>query len=206
MTTIDNQAKDHRLRVFFPTGISTNVGHSDGHFEVIQRISDVPHGELDWVEQPRPEFPQRLFSDVTDGKRGLMVANQGLFEAALVKNSGGTTEIAVTLLRCIGWLSAGDLPLRPKNAGPSLPTPEAQEIGTRIAAYSCIPHAGDWTKGSRMAYAFDLPMKAASVQLHPGKLPLEGNLAEVTSNNFIISAVKQQIGRKRLDDSRLQPN
>ncbi|HTX78172.1 MAG TPA: glycosyl hydrolase-related protein [Longilinea sp.] len=191
VTTIDNRAKDHRLRAFFPTGTSTGVGYSDGHFEVVQRTTEVPHGEPDWVEQPRPEFPQRLFTDVTNGKRGLMVANHGLFEAELVKSSDGTTEIAVTLLRCVGWLSRGDLPLRPKNAGPSLPTPEAQELGTHTAAYSLIPHTGDWTQGLSMAFAFDLPMKAASTQLHSGGLPLSESLVEVASNNFIVSAIKR---------------
>jgi len=190
-TTIDNQAKDHRLRAFFPTGITSKVGFSDGHFEVVQRTTDIPHGGPDWVEQPRPEFPQRLFTDVSDYKRGLMVANQGLFEAELVKAPDGTTEIAVTLLRCTGWLSRGDLTLRPRNAGPSIPTPEAQEIGMRMATYSLIPHLGNWSEGLSMASAFDLPMKAAATQLHSGELPSSGSLIEVNSNKFIISAIKR---------------
>jgi alpha-mannosidase len=195
-TTIDNQAKDHRLRVYFPTGLSTNAGFSDGHFEVVRRTTDIPHGEPDWVEQPRPEFPQRLFTDVSDGKRGLLVANQGLYEAELVKTTDGMTEIAVTLLRCVGWLSRGDLPLRPKNAGPSVPTPDAQEIGIRVATYSLVPHSGDWSQGLPMAYAFDLPMKAIATRLRSGELQPVGNLLEVTSDKFIISTIKQSEDEK----------
>jgi alpha-mannosidase len=190
-TAIDNQARDHRLRVFFPTGIVNKIGFSDGHFEVLQRTSDIPLGEPDWVEQPRPEFPQRLFTDVSDGKQGLLVANQGLYEAELVKAHDGTTEIAITLLRCIGWLSRGDLPLRPRNAGPPLPTPDAQEIGKHVVTYSLIPHPGDWIEGLPMAYAFDLPMKAAPTRLHSGGLGTTGNLVKVSSSEFIISAIKQ---------------
>jgi len=132
-----------------------------------------------------------LFTDVSDKNKGLLVANQGLYEAELVKTAEGTTEIAVTLLRCVGWLSRGDLPLRPKNAGPSVPTPDAQEIGIRDATYSLIPHSGDWSQGLPLAYTFDLPMKAVATRLRSGELQTSGNLVDITSDKFIISTIKR---------------
>jgi mannosylglycerate hydrolase len=38
-------------------------------------------------------------------------------------------NLSLTLLRCVGWLSRGDLPNRGREAGPNLPTPGAQGIG-----------------------------------------------------------------------------
>jgi alpha-mannosidase len=57
--------------------------------------------------------------------------------------------------------------------------------------YSLIPHSGDWIEGLPMAYAFDLPLKAAPTQLHAGGLETTGKFAEVSSSEFIISAIKQ---------------
>ncbi|MCX6036433.1 MAG: hypothetical protein NTW99_00790, partial [Chloroflexi bacterium] len=99
-TTVDNRARDHRLRVHFPAPFAAETGAQDGHFEVVERKVGVPAFDETWVEQPRPEVPQRAFTSVTDGKSGLKVANHGLPEVEVLKNSAGNAEIAVTLLRC----------------------------------------------------------------------------------------------------------
>ena len=54
------------------------------------------HSMNSWVEQPRPEVPQRAFTSVTDGRYGLTIANRGLPEVEVLKNSDGNAEIAVT--------------------------------------------------------------------------------------------------------------
>ncbi len=201
-TEVDNNARDHRLRVHFPTGLDCgDVEHPvsadfDGHFEVVRR----PFGETLqpkqdqeglWVEQPRPEVPQRAFTDVSDGSRGLMIASRGLPEVEVLKREDGTAEVALTLLRCIGWLSRDDLPVRPGHAGPGMETPEAQMPGTWSFDYSIIPHVKGQTSPSPLAYNFEVPMRAAATSLHFGTLPPSGSFIDVESTGFVISSIKE---------------
>ena len=189
-TIIENHSRDHRLRVHFPAPFAAETGAHDGHFEVVERRVGVPAFDETWVEQPRPEVPQRAFTSVTDGKSGLTVANRGLPEVEVLKNSAGNAEIAVTLLRCVGWLSA-IFSTRKGHAGPSLETPGAQMPGTWAFDYSIIPHAGSWQKAFAQAYAFETPMRLACTSLHGGTLPVSGSFVKVEPATFVISAIKQ---------------
>jgi len=190
-TRIENHARDHRLRVHFPAPFSTITGAHDGHFEVVERKIGAPVIDETWVEHPRPEVPQRAFTSVTDGRTGLTVANRGLTEVEVLENSRGNAEIAVTLLRCVGWLSSDDFSTRKGHAGPFLETPGAQIPGTWTFDYSIIPHAGNWQKAYAQAYAFETPMRLTSTGLHAGTLPVSASFMKILPSSFVISAVKQ---------------
>ena len=190
-TTVANLARDHRLRVHFPAPFAAGVGSHDGHFEVVDRKVGVPAFDETWVEQPRPEVPQRAFTSVTDGVSGLTIANRGLTEVEVLKNRIGNAEIAITLLRCVGWLSRDDFSTRKGHAGPFVETPGAQMPGTWTFEYSIIPHAGDWHKAYTQAYAFETSMRLACTGLHPGILPHSGSFLKVEPAEFVVTAVKQ---------------
>ncbi len=189
-TTLDNTARDHRLRVHFPAPFAAVTGNQDGHFEVLERQMGLPAFDETWVEQPRPELPQRAFTDISDGKSGLMVANRGLPEVEVLKNVQGNAEIALTLLRCVGWLSRDDFSTRKGHAGPFLETPGAQMPGHWGFDYSIIPHAGDWSSAYGQAYAFDNPFRAVSTGVHVGKLAPAISFVESAPETFVVSAVK----------------
>ncbi|MCD6553960.1 MAG: hypothetical protein J7M16_08125 [Anaerolineae bacterium] len=188
-TTVDNRARDHRLRVHFPTPIRTDVSHAEGHFDVVSRPVDLPTDTADWVEQPSPTHPQRTFVDVSDGERGLMVINRGLPEYEVLRGETGVT-VALTLLRCVGWLSRDDLVTRPGHAGPGLPTPGAQCPGHHVFEYAVVPHAGDWSACFREAHAFNAPLRAALTGIHQGSLPSAGSFVTVEPDTVVVSAVK----------------
>jgi hypothetical protein len=190
-TTIENCARDHRLRVHFPAPFTAEIGAHDGHFEVVERNVGIPAFDETWVEQPRPEVPQRAFSSVTDGKFGLTVANRGLAEVEVLKNPEENVEIAVTLLRCVGWLSRDDFSTRKGHAGPFLATPDAQMPGTWAFDYSIIPHAGSWQNAFAQAYAFETPMRLVCTGLHGGTLPSYGSFVTVEPATFVVSTIKQ---------------
>ncbi|HEX7619718.1 MAG TPA: glycosyl hydrolase-related protein [Anaerolineales bacterium] len=191
LTRVDNRARDHRLRVHFPAPFATETGAHDGHFEVVQRKIGVPAYDESWVEQPRPEVPQRAFTSISNGKSGLTIANRGLTEVEVLKNAAGNAEIAVTLLRCVGWLSRDDFSTRKGHAGPFLETPGAQMPGIWTYEYSIIPHRGDWHNAFAQAYAFETPMRLIRTGLHPGSLPVSGSFVQVEPAAFVVSAVKQ---------------
>ncbi|MBU2611611.1 MAG: hypothetical protein KJ606_11815, partial [Chloroflexi bacterium] len=200
-TEITNTAKDHRLRVHFPAPFAVTEADYDGHFEVVRRPIGVPAFDQSWGEQPRPEVPQRAFTNVSDDKIGLMIANRGLPEVeVLLRNPfpsrkrvpESQTEIALTQLRCVGWLSRDDFANRKGHAGPFMPTPGAQMIGKWTFDYSIILHVGQIDYLSyHQAYAFEAPMRAVSTGLHDGALPTCGSFVEVSPQEFVISAVKE---------------
>ena len=190
-TTVENKARDHRLRVHFPAPFTAFSGAHDGHFEVVDRKIGVPAFDETWVEQPRPEVPQRAFTSVSNGISGLTIANRGLSEVEVLNNLQGNAEVAVTLLRCVGWLSRDDFSTRNGLAGPFLETPGAQMPGTWSFDYAIIPHAGNWQKAFKQAYAFEVPMRGISTGIHTGNLPATGSFLEVGPETFIVSAVKQ---------------
>jgi len=187
---LDNNARDHRLRVHFPAPFAADTGSQDGHFETVDRRVDLPAYDEGWAEQPRPEVPQRAFTDISDGKFGLMVANRGLPEVEVLKNKQGNGEIALTLLRCVGWLSRDDFSTRKGHAGPFMETPGAQMPGQWAFEYSIIPHSGTWNPAFWQAYAFDAPLRAVSTGIHSGHLPSAASFIKATSETFVISTVK----------------
>ena len=189
-TTLENTARDHRLRVHFPAPFGASAGSHDGHFEVVERQLGLPAFDKTWIEQPRPEVPQRAFTDVSDGKSGLMLANRGLPEVEVLKNSQENAEIALTLLRCVGWLSRDDFPARKGHAGPFLETPGAQMQGKWNFEYSILPHAGSWQAAFQQAYAFEAPLRAVGTGIHTGSLPAIGAFMETSPAAFVVSAVK----------------
>ena len=78
-------------------------------------------------------------------------------------------------------------------AGPQLPTPEAQCIGTYDFEYSIIPHAGDWLNAQSYVDVlnFTSPVHHFNVQRHTGHLPLEQSTLSFDSKELIVSAIKR---------------
>jgi mannosylglycerate hydrolase len=200
-TTVENQAHDHRLRVHFPTDLTTDAAWADGHFDVVKRPLDVPTETGDWAEQPVPTHPQRAFVDVSDGERGVMLANRGLPEYEVLRGEDGA-EIALTLLRCVGWLSRDDMHCRLGHAGPGEVTPEAQCLGQYTFHYSLIPHAGDYCQAYALAHAFQTDLRALFTHTHSSPLALsetEGlpvalSFVTVEPSTLEISAIKEPEG------------
>jgi alpha-mannosidase len=190
VTTVENCATNHRLRVHFPAPIATNVSHAEGHFDVLTRTLDLPRNTQDWPEQPVPTLHQRTFVDVSDGKIGLLVASKGLPEYEVVPGANGVT-VALTLLRCTGWLSRDDLHCRRGHAGPGLPTPGAQCLGTHVFEYALIPHSGGWENAYAQAHAFNAPLRAVAPPSSGGPLPLELSFVRSSPPGFVLTAIKR---------------
>jgi hypothetical protein len=189
-TEVENRSLDHRLRVHFPADIQSDVSHAEQHFGVVTRPTAIPEADESWSEQPVGTYPQKSFVDVSDGHRGLLLANRGLPEYAVLPGDGGVT-IALTLLRCVGWLCRGDMTTRHLPAGPILlETPDAQCLGHHVFEYALAPHGGGWQRAFAEAHRFAVPMRARRSGRAAGALALEGSLIDVTSSKLVLSALK----------------
>jgi hypothetical protein len=119
------------------------------------------------------------------------VANRGSPEVDAVPEADGTTSLAVTLLRAVGWLSRGDLRLRPGDAGPSLATPGAQVPGLHRAELSIRLHPVDSVERVAEAHRFANPARAW-IGGGPIGAPLaDGDrLVEIDDPAVVVSAIE----------------
>jgi len=134
---LENNSRDHRIRVLFPTNIKSDVVHADGHFYVIRRNVKLPKA-IKWVQNPLPTNHQKDFVSTSDNSKTFAVINKGLPEYEAIINDDKTITLAITLLRCIEWLSRDDFLTRGGHAGPGYKTPGAQCLGEHTFELSVI--------------------------------------------------------------------
>lgn len=196
-TTICNQAKDHRVRVIFPTGLHASTHMADSAFEVVRRNNR--HNDT-WTNPCGCER-QQCFAAMEDEKGGLLVANRGLYEYEILEEQ--ENAIAVTLLRCVAEM--GDWGY--------FPTPKAQQLGTFCLEFEVVPYAaGETGTAFEEGYAFqqDLTVAQAGLEraflrkpgqvkpeLIEGKLPLEMSFLAFEGNGIHMTAFKK--GQKKDD-------
>jgi mannosylglycerate hydrolase len=214
-TSVDNRARDHRLRVLFPVSYTVENVAAEGTFEVRQRPVNTPRptDTSAWTEEPVNTFPQKSFVVISDGTTGLGVLNRGLPEAEIVsaessainREATGQTAVALTLLRCVEWLSRGDLSNRRGHAGPQEFTPEAQCLGHHEFDYALVPHPGDWRAEDalvqREAHAFNAPPRAVVVPVatpEAAQLPPTASLVDVSPGSLVVSALKRGVDGRGL--------
>jgi alpha-mannosidase len=153
----DNRARDHRLRAHFPLPATVTGSDAECAFAVVHRGLTAEGG----VQEPGlPTFPSRRFVDASDGEVGLALVHDGLLEYEVVDDG---RELALTLLRAVGYLSRSEPTLRPNPAGPTVVVAGAQLPGRQRVEYAVLPHRGDWRVADcyAAADAFLVPFERA---------------------------------------------
>jgi alpha-mannosidase len=153
-----NRATDHRLRTHFPLPFHADQSAADTPFHVTRRPVTSARRDLGAPEIELPTYPMWSFVDVSDGRAGVALIAEGLHEYEVL--TGQPQELALTLLRSVGWLSREDLTTRTGHAGPAMETPGAQVQGGQRFRYSLFFHPGDWERGGvwRMAESILTPL------------------------------------------------
>jgi alpha-mannosidase len=153
-----NRAADHRLRAHFPLPFHASHSAANTAFHVTERAVTAARRDPGAAELELPTYPMWSFVDVSDGRAGLALIAHGLHEYEVLL--GTPQELALALLRSVGWLSRGDLVTRTEQAGPEMETPGAQVPGGHRFRYSLFFHAGDWQAGGvwRAAESALLPL------------------------------------------------
>lgn len=177
-TTFDNQHKDHRLRVLFPTGIQTDVHYADSIFEVVERPNTV---DPSWVNPSNPQHTH-AFVNVQDADHGVTTAVVGLNEYEIVEEQDQQT-IAVTLLRAVGEL--GDWGY--------FATPEAQCLGEQSMLYALSFHGEEEAvRTYHEAFNFQIPFSAYQTTVHNGQWAPNHEYAELSDSNMALTAFKRK--------------
>jgi alpha-mannosidase len=86
----------------------------------------------------------------------------------------GGSELALTLLRAVGWLSVNVHPLRDEPAGPQVAVPGAQHLGERVCArFAILPSADGWAGADAIRHAEAFRHEVLTA---PGTAPREAPL------------------------------
>jgi alpha-mannosidase len=149
-------------------------------FAIVERPARPP-GDDTWMEPPAPTHHHGGL--VCAGT--LCVMSRGLPEYEAIPRAGGGVDLALTLLRAVGWLSRDDLTTRRGGAGPPIAVPDAQGLGERVCEYA-LSLAGATGDAELVRAADDYRFELAE---GPGRVDLAG-LLEVEGERFACSALK----------------
>ena len=175
-TSFDNQMKDHRLRVLFPSGLETSTHFAESIFEVVERPNHV--NEATWENPTNPQH-QQAFVNVHDEQLGMTVANFGLNEYEVLPQD---STIALTILRAVGEL--GDWGY--------FPTPEAQCLGQQSVKFAIGFHGTDDMYQTFIeAKQFQVPMIVSETDQHFGKLSPTHQFLAIDSKQYALTAIKR---------------
>lgn len=185
----ENVARDHRLRVLFPTGIQAGEVLVRDLLGLIARPVEPPP-QADWVERPGRIGPQRGLLAVADGQVGLAVLSGGLPEYEAIPGPQGVT-LALTLLRSVGWLARADLLTREDAVGPPVKTPEAQCPGRHRFRLGLLTYGAGLGAAEllREAEAFRTGLLGVVAGRWNGERPPAGTLLDVEAPGLLLSAL-----------------
>lgn len=130
-----NAARDHRLRLRFPTGLPGRAVMAGAAFGIVRRETMGDIGDRAALETPVGTAPAHRFVVAADGPRGLAVMAPGFFEYEWTADG----DLLFTALRSTGVLSRGDLYTRPGHAAWTMPTPDAQCLGEQRFDLAFVP-------------------------------------------------------------------
>lgn len=132
---IDNQILDHRLRLLLATDVKANYSYADTPFGVIARPVEDKHlkdwQEIGYKEEPTSMRPMIHFANTHNDVSSWSFVSKGAKDFQLIGED--FQQLAVTVLRGVGYLGRPDLLRRPGDASglqtTVVPTPDSQLLG-----------------------------------------------------------------------------
>ena len=215
-TEVENAARDHRMRASFPLPGRCEAIEAGGNFEILRRpaapepleagksifgpSSDTSR-EVPPTTHPFTGFVGAPWSLARDGRPGsasgggLALLARGLREYEILEREEGgeaASELCLTLFRSVGRLSRGDLSSRSDHAGPDIPTPDAQMIGSWAFEYAIMAYDGELASSEVPDEWADYrhPQRALVQAAHPGRLGPRTSLLSLESDGLVFSSLR----------------
>lgn len=201
---IKNTAKDHRIRVYIPTNISSTESIADQQYGLINRpvydkSQDVWEEEK-WKEKPVDIYSMMTHVGLSNKDSGLSLFTNGIREYEIVGESYDT--IALTLMRSVGVLGKENLyyrPLRP--SGIKLATPDSQMLGEFTFDFALFSHKGTTEEANTTTKArnyltpvtsyHENSYNAMKLNLEDKELLPEQTLLSLSDEEITLSVVKK---------------
>jgi len=174
---LDNQAKDHRVRVLFKTNLQAATNDADAIYETVTRPNQPAKT---WQNPTNPQHQQAFVSVFNEGN-GVTVGNFGLNEYEVLP---ADNTIALTMLRCVGEL--GDWGY--------FATPEAQCQGEFTFNYSL--ELTDGSEAQRVAsyqrtQIAQVPFSVQPTTIHEGTLAADASYLKLATPEFAVTSLKR---------------
>ncbi|HOV32407.1 MAG TPA: glycoside hydrolase family 38 C-terminal domain-containing protein [Candidatus Hydrogenedens sp.] len=186
-TKLMNNARNHRLRVIFPTGIE-KATHSFAEvaFDVVKRPIHIEPNSP-YYGKPNPQHPMQRFVDVSDDNIGIAILNNcGLREYEVMDEPA--RPLAITLFRAFTFRNA---PIFGRwDVYPEMEL--SQCLGQHEFSYAIYPHSGTWEKGA-IQEAEEFNVNVEPVQAGPvkgGNLPISKSFIEIEGEPLQITSLK----------------
>jgi hypothetical protein len=172
---LQNTARDHRVRLVFPTGGPAPDAVAATTFDITSRAVTAADDQ-GWVHPAPTTFAHQGWVSAN----GLTVVAPGLPEAEVTADGA----IVVTLLRAVGWLARFGLRSRMQPAGPVMPVEGAQMLGpieARLSLFAGVDPvaARDAELGLGGVIAGTAPLLAPAM-----------SLLALARNGLVLSAIK----------------
>lgn len=187
-TKIDNKAENHRMQVYF-----------DGEKKYNENIADIQLGEIvrknefeltkaseqSWHERYYPVFDNHKYSGLKDeNQSGFIILNKGLPQYEIYQND--TTQLALTLLSCVGNMGNTDLKYRPgRRSGSTDKTPDSQMLKEFTCEYAFMPINSE-TDYIQVAHDYINPIKAVCFPKYSSEGYLPDSLEVVSANKGVL--------------------
>ncbi|MEU5884401.1 alpha-mannosidase [Spirillospora sp. NPDC047279] len=185
--SFDNRCEDHRVRLHLPLPHPASSSFAEGQFAIVERGLTAEGG---CGEVPLPTFPASGF--VAAGGLAVLLEHVTEYEV-----TGDGRELAVTLLRSVGYLSRHHNANRDQPAGPELPTPGAQCRGERAVELAIMPYEagrpGPGVLAAAEAYRHDL-LTAAGYGASGDPLPPARTGIEVSGEGVVMTSLRRRDG------------
>lgn len=186
-STVENTARNHTLRVCFPTDIAAKTSDAMGHFHVDSRPIDLPRDENGIRDAGMSTLPMQNFVDLSDGSFGLAVLNNDLIEYDISQDARRT--LALTLLRSVDVFICSEGRCATIETGADGP----QCLGKHSYHYALMPHAGDWRTADIYGQTERFIHAPRAYQVSPHnrrELPSDVSLLRIDNPNVQLEAVK----------------
>lgn len=184
-TTVNNNAKDHRMRVVFPVGKMVEEYYTDVSFDVVKRkpLRNICYNVQKMKEMKVNTFPTDSYVKIPNEFSLIHIGTQ----ECEVGNFGYDNDgVYLTLLRAVGWLSRDDISTRGGGAGPKFETLDAQCKGKYTFKYGLTFEENA---------AFEARKMRTSPKVIQGNEIKEGleNILSIDNSKVLISAFYKDI-------------
>ncbi len=151
---LSNTVLDHKLSFVTKLPEKLKKVKNDGYFGLVSHPADLNAYDNSYTEEQISRYAMESLALLKGNKSKLAVTTRGIheYESHVLEEE---TKVNFTLLRSVGWLSRDDLLTRKGNAGPQIPTPQAQCVGEYLYHYSfALLKKGDEIEAYEMAKGF----------------------------------------------------
>lgn len=195
---VDNQVRDHRLRLLLPNDLPITHSIADNQFGNIKRpvVDDAMAvwQQEQWDERPDAIYPMLSYVTV-DHPESLAMLTNSVREYELIGQNFGT--IAITLLRGVGVLGKENLLRRPgRPSGIKLETPDSQLIGKHRFSLALTKNSDTIGVDAKQFLTppicyNKMPHDAMKLNPVPFRTPYQYSMLSLADPSVILSALKK---------------